>query len=273
MSLTLNEARERISRTIEEYIQLDSELRALENTNYRVCIFGSARIKPQDPVYHTVFHLAQSLSETGIDVVTGGGPGLMEAANRGVLASKRHRGKSYGLPLDLPTLVERPNRHLDIKSAHKRFSSRLDEFIRLSHAVVVAPGGIGTLLEFMYVWQLVQLQILDRRPVILLDRRFWSGFLAWMAEMPAEQRLINPEDLDAVTMVDTVEEAMSVIEASHQRFQAEQEAREQGELGADVLDAQERLTQAALEVEQDLASQVRFTEVTLEEVEGRQAAA
>src|ERR671933_898933 len=125
MTRSLDEARERLRRTIEEYVQLDAELRALENTNYRVCIFGSARIRPKDPVYHSVFSLAQSLSERGIDVVTGGGPGLMEAANRGVSAAKRRRSKSYGLPLDLPTLVEPPNKHLDIKSAHKRFSSRL----------------------------------------------------------------------------------------------------------------------------------------------------
>src|SRR5437868_6012576 len=120
---SLDEARARLRRTIEEYVELDAELRALENTNYRVCIFGSARIKPQDPVYHQVFSLAQSLSERGIDVVTGGGPGLMEAANRGVSAAKRRRSTSYGLPLDMPSLPEKPNPHLDIKSAHKRFSS------------------------------------------------------------------------------------------------------------------------------------------------------
>lgn len=268
MSLTLSEARERISRTIEEYIQLDAELRALENTNYRVCIFGSARIKPQDPVYHTVFHLAQSLSEHGIDVVTGGGPGLMEAANRGVLASKRHRAKSYGLPLDLPTLQEPPNKHLDIKSAHKRFSSRLDEFIRLSHAVVVAPGGIGTLLELMYVWQLLQLHLMEQRPVILLDRKFWGGFMQWMKEMPAEHRLINPEDLQSVTMVDSVEEALAVLYASHAQFQAQQAEHPEA-----AIDQEERLKQAALEMEQDLASQARFTEVTLEEVEALNPAA
>src|SRR6478672_8525963 len=96
---TLDEARERLRETIEEYVRLDAELRALENTNFRVCIFGSARTRPADPVYHEVFRLAQSLSQRGIDVVTGGGPGLMEAANRGVLAAKRKRSQSYGLPI------------------------------------------------------------------------------------------------------------------------------------------------------------------------------
>lgn len=216
---TLSEARERLRSTIEEYIRLDAELRALENTNYRVCVFGSARIKPQDPIYHAVFRLAQTLSERGIDVVTGGGPGLMEAANRGVLAAKRRRSQSYGLPLDLPTLTEPANRHLDIKSSHKRFSSRLDEFIRLSHAVVVAPGGIGTLLELMYVWQLLQLNTVEPRPFILMGREFWSGFLKWMEEVPADQRLISPRDLEYVSIVDKPDEALEIIEKSYREFQ------------------------------------------------------
>lgn len=218
MALTLNEARERLSRTIEEYVRLDVELRALENTNYRVCIFGSARIWPKDPVYHDVFRLAQSLSERGIDVITGGGPGLMEAANRGVLAAKRKRSKSYGLPLDLPSLIEKPNRHLDIKSAHKRFSSRLDEFVRLSHAVVVAPGGIGTMLELMYVWQLLQLRTVEPRPFILLGREFWGGLIEWMQNVPAEMRLLDQKDLDQAHIVDTPEEALAILERSHQEF-------------------------------------------------------
>lgn len=217
-TLSLKEARERLRQTIEEYVRLDAELRQLEDTNYRVCIFGSARIRPKDPLYRQVFYIAQSLSERGIDVVTGGGPGLMAAANRGVLAAKRTRSTSYGLPLDLPTLVEPPNRHLDVKSAHKRFSSRLDEFIRLSHAVVVAPGGIGTLLELMYIWQLLQLDAVEPRPTILLGRGYWEGLLTWMREAPLAEGLVNPEDLDAVSLVDTPEEALRLLEANHAQF-------------------------------------------------------
>jgi uncharacterized protein (TIGR00730 family) len=218
MTRTLQEARERLRRTIEEYIRIDEELRTLENTNYRVCIFGSARIWPQDPIYHAVFRLAQSLSERGIDVVTGGGPGLMEAANRGVLAAKRRRSQSYGLPIVLPSLAEPPNKHLDIKSAHRRFSSRLDEFIRLSHAVIVAPGGIGTLLELMYVWQLLQLQAAESRPVILLGREYWSGLIDWMRKMPVGRGLVDADDLEHVMIVDRPEEALAILAASHRTF-------------------------------------------------------
>jgi uncharacterized protein (TIGR00730 family) len=230
-----SEARERLRSTIEEYIRLDTELRTLENTNFRVCVFGSARIRPQDPTYHTVFRLAQELSQRGVDVVTGGGPGLMEAANRGVLAAKRRRSRSYGLPLDLPSLVEPANRHLDVKSAHKRFSSRLDEFIRLSHAVVVAPGGIGTLLELMYVWQLLQLHTAEPRPVILLGREFWSGLIDWMEAMPLEQQLIGAHDMKSVQVVDRVEEALAIIDLAHADFLAARQSAQPGEEGAGVV--------------------------------------
>ena len=218
MTHTIKEARERLRKTVEEYIRLEAELRTLEDTNFRVCIFGSARIRPQDRVYHLVFSLAQSLSQQGIDVVTGGGPGLMSAANRGVLAAKRKRAMSYGLPLDLPSLIEPANRHLDYASAHKRFSSRLDEFIRLSHAVVVAPGGIGTLLELMYVWQLLQLDTIEPRPFILMGREYWGGLLEWMRAMPVERRLADARDLERVYVVDRPEEALEIIRDSHASF-------------------------------------------------------
>lgn len=224
MTQTLDEARERLRQTIEEYIRLDAELRTLENTNYRVCIFGSARIAPQDPLYDTVFRLAQNLSERGIDVVTGGGPGLMEAANRGVLAARQNRARSYGLPLDLPTLFEPPNPHLDFSSAHKRFSSRLDEFIRLSHAVIVAPGGIGTLLELMYVWQLLQLRTMEARPLVLLGREYWGGLLEWVRNTPGALRLIDQKDLECIHLVDTPEEALATLDGSHATFLAERRA-------------------------------------------------
>lgn len=267
MTRSLDEARERLRRTIEEYVELDRELRALENTNYRVCIFGSARIRPQDPTYHAVFSLAQSLSERGIDVVTGGGPGLMEAANRGVSAAKRHRSKSYGLPLDLPSLVEKANPHLDIKSAHKRFSSRLDEFIRLSHAVIVAPGGIGTLLELMYVWQLLQLRAMDERPVILLGRTYWQGLMDWMREMPVGMELVDARDLEGISLVDRPEEALEIVDRSHAQFLAEQ-IRRSGQTASES--EASRLIEAAGELAGTLSRQFHSAET---EMGARHAAA
>src|SRR5437763_8476562 len=176
----IEEARERLHRLIEEYVEAEAQLKALEANQFRVCIFGSARIRPEDPTYQTVRRLARALGELSIDIVTGGGPGLMEAANIGVQEAKNRRSLSYGLPIDLPAAREDANKHLDIKSEHRRFSSRLDEFMRLSQAVIVAPGGVGTLLELVYVWQLLQVRMIERRTIILLQRSFWEGLLAWM---------------------------------------------------------------------------------------------
>ena len=101
----------------------------------------------------------------------------MEAANSGVLDLVERESRSIGLPIDLPMMKEPANKHLDIKSSHRRFTSRLDEFMRLSNAVVVAPGGIGTLLELLYVWQLLQVGLTNDRPMILLGKAIWGDLL------------------------------------------------------------------------------------------------
>src|SRR5207248_7224452 len=199
----IEEARDRLHRLVDEYLEAEAELKALEGNDFRVCIFGSARIRPDDPTYETVRCLARSLGELGIDIVTGGGPGLMEAASIGVQEARNRGSLSYGLPIDLPALREAANKHLDIKSEHRRFASRLDEFMRLSHAVIVAPGGIGTLLELMYVWQLLQVGMVEPRPVILLGRAFWAGLIAWMREQQLGKRFISAHDLNHVHLIDS----------------------------------------------------------------------
>src|SRR5438034_7590861 len=205
------DVRSRLNELLEEYVALDAELRKLEDTEFRVCIFGSARIRPEDPTYQVIYRLAKSLSGLGVDIVTGGGPGLMEAANRGVQEARNEQSKSYGLPIELPRSIETPNKHLDIKSQHKRFSSRLDEFMRLSHAVIVAPGGIGTVLELMYVWQLLQVGMIDERPVILLGRQFWSGLIAWIRAEPLAKGFIGDHDLDNLHLIDSPKEVVQII--------------------------------------------------------------
>ncbi len=213
-----DDVRGRLNEILEQYVALDTELRKLEDTEFRVCIFGSARIRPEDRTYQTVYRLARSLAGLGVDIVTGGGPGLMEAANRGVQAAKNEQSKSYGLPIELPRRFETPNTHLDIKSQHKRFSSRLDEFMRLTHAVIVAPGGIGTVLELMYVWQLLQVGMIDSRPVILLGREFWSGLIAWMRDQPLGRNLIGDHDLEYVHLIDSSKEVVAVIRKAVEQY-------------------------------------------------------
>src|SRR5436305_9677778 len=106
----IEEVRERLHRLVEQYLTVEAELKEMEAHDFRVCIFGSARIKPEDETYQTVRRLARSLGELGIDIVTGGGPGLMEAANRGVQEAKNHKSVSIGLPIHLPSAHEAANK-------------------------------------------------------------------------------------------------------------------------------------------------------------------
>lgn len=224
---TIEQVRKQIERTLDHYFSLEDELRLLEKDRFRVCIFGSARTRPEDPVYHTVYRMAEMLAELNIDIVTGGGPGLMEAAN--IAVHNRHFGtQSIGLPIQLPRSRELANKHLDIKSEHRRFSSRLDEFMRLSHAVIVAPGGIGTLLELMYVWQLIQVGMIEPRTVVLLNRELWSGLVEWMREQMLERRLVSPQDFGCIHCVDTPEEALPFIKAELEKFRAAQAKNPEG---------------------------------------------
>ena len=225
---TIEEVRRQIERALDQYFSLEAELKQLERDRFRVCIFGSARTRPDDPVYHTVYRMARMLTELNIDVVTGGGPGLMEAANQAVKDTHNDSSQSIGITIQLPRSQELANKHLDIKSEHKRFSSRLDEFMRLSHAVIVAPGGIGTLLELMYVWQLIQVGMIEPRAVVLLDRSLWTGLIDWMNEQMLGRRLVSPQDFDWLYCVDTPEEALPFIKAELEKFRAHQEAKPQG---------------------------------------------
>jgi uncharacterized protein (TIGR00730 family) len=196
---------------------IDSLLTDMETDFYRVSVFGSARIGEGSLIYQAVEELAEALAKEGADVVTGGGPGLMEAANKG--AKKGSQGAwSIGLPIELPFESD-ANSHLDVKSQHRRFSSRLDEFMRISHAVVVVPGGIGTLLEFFYTWQLMQVKHIKPRPCLLLaDDDFWSSAMEWLRDFPLKQNLISPADFDVVKVVSTVDEVMQVLRPDIQRF-------------------------------------------------------
>ncbi|MBW3624620.1 MAG: TIGR00730 family Rossman fold protein [Armatimonadetes bacterium] len=213
-----DDLRQRMASVIDEYLRLDKALRQAEGHHFRVCIFGSARLQPEDTIYKCVYEVSSQLAQLGIDIVTGGGPGLMEAANRAVRDAQVKRVRSYGLPLDVPGIQEVANPHLDIKSMHQKFSSRLDEFMRLTHGVIVAPGGIGTVLELYYVWQLLQLAMVEPRPVVLLGKDFWEGLVRWMNETVLKERLISPVDMTYIRIVDTPEEAVEAILPAFESF-------------------------------------------------------
>ncbi len=180
--------------------------------HYRVAIFGSARIREGDQEYRDVFTIAQALAESGFDVVTGGGPGLMHAANAGhrSAGSGTH---SIGLNIRLPH-EQAPNQYLDIKHEFDRFSNRLDTFMSLSDAVIVAPGGIGTLLELFYAWQLVQVEHICETPIILFGP-MWGPLLEWLSAEVLSRKLIDESDLRMIFYVNEVEKVVALIRKIH----------------------------------------------------------
>ena len=189
---------------------IDGILTEMETEFYRVCIFGSARIGVDSPFYQQAYELAKELARRGVDIVTGGGPGLMEAANRGAKDGS-NLSRSIGLPIELPFETD-ANAHLDVKHHHKRFSSRLDEFMRISHAVVITPGGIGTLLELFYTWQLMQVNHIKPRPFLLLGHSMFDPLIKYMEDVPAALNLMSRDDLKMLKVVDTVDEVVKVLE-------------------------------------------------------------
>lgn len=197
----------------EQLLKLD------DNRFYRACIFGSARIKPESKAYEEVRSLAKMLSHVGIDILTGGGPGLMEAANLGAKEGSVTGGTkslSIGLSIQLEWEPE-ANKHLDIKRHHQRFSSRLDDFMRLSHAFIVTPGGIGTVLELFFTWQLIQVKHMPVKPIILMGRDFWEPLMKWMREVPLQRGLVSPSDFECMVIVDTPEEAFTAVRKDYDR--------------------------------------------------------
>jgi len=205
----------RVSRV--KFFNLKKEL---SKNEFRVAIFGSARIKSNNPYYKEIFKIAQAMGEIGVDVVSGGGPGLMEAANKGHEVGKKlakQKGThSFGLTIKLPQ-EQKDNQHFDMKKDFQRFSSRLDYFMELSNAVVVAPGGVGTLLEFLYTWQLVQVEHIYDIPIIMFGEQ-WKHLIEWVKKGPLKNKLLKKEDLDSIYVVDTAEEAIKILKTSYQIF-------------------------------------------------------
>lgn len=196
----------------------------IERRYFRVAIFGSSRILPEDENYRRVVELARQLSYMGCDIVTGGGPGLMMAANEGARSGAyRHRTRSFGLTILLP-MEEQPNPFLDEVAHHKTFFSRLHQFIRLSHAYVVVDGGIGTTLEAMMVWQLLQVRTLADRPLVFVGP-MWRGLRDFIEGEVIARGLASPPDLDLVHWVDDVEEATEIVRRARDGFVERHEVR------------------------------------------------
>ncbi len=188
---------------------------------YRVTIFGSSRMQPGDALYDEVRRLSTRLARLGCDIVTGGGPGLMQAANEGVrLGDPENRTRSFGLPIELAS-EEEPNPFVEKIYRHRTFFSRLHHFVRLSSAFVVVRGGIGTTLEMAMVWQLCQVRHLGDLPLIFVGD-MWRELVEWARRhmLDSDRHLASPEDLEIPHCVETVEEAATIIEEDLNRFRA-----------------------------------------------------
>ena len=186
--------------------------------HFRVAIFGSARTKRNDPEYKLIYSLSKIIAADGIDMVTGGGPGVMEAANKGHQEGRKEQHiHSYGLNIRLPK-GQIINRHLDIKREFGKFSKRLDCFMKLSNAVIVAPGGVGTMLELFYAWQLVQVEKVNDLPIILLGP-MWPEFMKWVKKWQLKSKLIDKMDMRDIYLAKTPADAMKIIKKAHKEFE------------------------------------------------------
>jgi uncharacterized protein (TIGR00730 family) len=196
---------------------MDELTTELNDHHYRVAIFGSARLTETNPEYRVVYNLARLIASAGMDLVTGGGPGLMEAASTGHFAGKKDGSlRSIGLNIKLPR-EQRFSAHLDIKKQFEYFSERLDSFVALSDAFVVTPGGVGTILELFYTWQLAQVKKFSNKPVILLGD-MWFDLVQWIRNWPLKNKLIDEEDLELIYLTRECEEAFTVIQEHFRHY-------------------------------------------------------
>ncbi|MFW5857917.1 MAG: TIGR00730 family Rossman fold protein, partial [Planctomycetota bacterium] len=184
----------RIFRIMAEFVEGTEEMARITPA---VSIFGSARTPPESPYYRMGTDVARLLGEKGFNIITGGGPGIMEAANRG--AKEAAKGKSVGLNIELP-FEQTPNPYIEKLLSFRYFFVRKVMFLKNSCAVVVLPGGFGTLDEFFESITLIQTKKVPEMPVYLMGASFWKGLLDWVRDAMLAEGNICPEDLDLFTV-------------------------------------------------------------------------
>jgi hypothetical protein len=182
-----------------------------------VSIFGSARTKPENPYYKMAEEIAAKLVRHGYGVISGGGPGIMEAANKGAF---EQGGKSVGLNIRLPfEQFNNPYIDTDKLITFDYFFVRKVMFVKYSQGFIVMPGGMGTLDELFEAITLVQTQKISRFPIVLVGRSYWQGLLSWIEEvMLGQEANISPEDLKLINIVDTPTEAVKVIDDFYSKY-------------------------------------------------------
>ncbi|HEV2330323.1 MAG TPA: TIGR00730 family Rossman fold protein [Verrucomicrobiae bacterium] len=195
----------RIFRIMAEFVD---SFQTMSQVGPAVTIFGSARTKPKDKFYHAAMAIGKGLAKHNLAVITGGGPGIMEAANKGAMQSG---GKSVGLNIELPH-EQFANRFSNVPIHFHYFFARKVCFVKYSLGFIFMPGGFGTLDEFFEVVTLVQTGRIPQFPLILYGRNYWTGLLKWAkTQMRDEHNFISANDLDLVTVVDKPEQAVECI--------------------------------------------------------------
>jgi uncharacterized protein (TIGR00730 family) len=195
----------RVFRIMSEFVD---SFETMSQVGLGVTVFGSARTRPKDPYYRAAVELGKGLAKHDLAIITGGGPGIMEAANKGASLVK---GRSVGLNIQLPH-EQHYNRFANVPINFHYFFSRKVCFVKYSIAFVFLPGGFGTLDELFEVLTLVQTERIPRYPIILIGRKHWEGLLRWIKNRLEEATgYISKGDLDLVTVTDDPQEAIDII--------------------------------------------------------------
>jgi len=194
----------RIFRIMAEFVD---SFETLSRLGPAVTVFGSARLKSADPYYQAAVALGKGLAKHDFAVITGGGPGIMEAANKGATAT---RGKSVGLNIELPH-EQKGNRYVNVPIHFHYFFARKVCFVKYSMGFVFMPGGFGTLDEFFEIATLVQTERIARFPLVLFGSDYWTGLLHWIRDTVKKNKYVSPNDLELFTVTDDVPETVELI--------------------------------------------------------------
>lgn len=180
-----------------------------------VSVFGSSRLKEDSFYYQQALTLSRMLSDNGFSVITGGGPGIMEAANRG---AKMGKSKSVGLNIELPH-EQSPNHYLDISLSFRYFFIRKLMFIKYAVAFVIFPGGFGTADELFEALTLAQTGKIESFPIILFGREYWQGLIDWMKKVPVSKGTLSPDDFSFIHLVDKPVEVCMLLKEHYEYFE------------------------------------------------------
>jgi len=194
----------RIFRIMGEFVEGFEEMAHYQNA---ISIFGSARTPSDHPAYELAFDTAKLLSENGYDIVTGGGPGIMEAGNKGAYYAK---GESIGLCIELPH-EQFTNPYVKTEVKFRYFFARKVMFVKYAKAFVVFPGGFGTMDEMFEALTLMQTGILKKFPIIIMDKEYYNGLMNWFSDTMLKDKYINKEDLDLFQYADSPEQTLQLI--------------------------------------------------------------